>query len=61
MPIFAYFVAVGSVLIALMFVTNATLEKGGPAVVTTQRVGLQSPSCLIRHKSSPPRRRLRRT
>ena len=28
----------GSVLIALMFVTNATLEKGGPAIVTTQRV-----------------------
>ena len=40
MPIFAYLVAVGSVLLALMFVTNATLEKGGPAIVTTQRVGL---------------------
>ncbi|MGA9195506.1 MAG: hypothetical protein WB037_10485 [Pseudolabrys sp.] len=40
MPIFAYFVAVGAVLIALIFVTNATLEKGGPAIVTTQRVGL---------------------
>ena len=40
MPIFAYLAAVGSVLIALMFVTNATLEKGGPAIVTTQRVGL---------------------
>ena len=40
MPIFAYIAAVGSVLIALMFVTNATLEKGGPAIVTTQRVGL---------------------
>lgn len=40
MPIFAYLAAVGSVLIALMFVTNATLEKSGPAIVTTQRVGL---------------------
>jgi lipopolysaccharide/colanic/teichoic acid biosynthesis glycosyltransferase len=43
MPIFAYLAAVGSVLIALMFVTNATLEKGGPAIVTTQRVGLPEP------------------
>ena len=40
MPVFAYLVAVGSVLLALMFVTNATLEKGGPAIVRTQRVGL---------------------
>jgi len=40
MPIFAYLAAVGSVLTALMFVTNATLEKGGPAIVTTQRVGV---------------------
>ena len=40
MPIFAYLAAVGSVLIALMLVANATLEKAGPAVVTTQRVGL---------------------
>jgi hypothetical protein len=40
MPIFAYLVAVGSVLIALMLVTNATVEKAGPAIVTTQRVGL---------------------
>jgi len=43
MPIFTYLAAVGSVLIALMFVTNATLEKGGPAIVTTQRVGLPEP------------------
>ena len=33
MPIFAYLAAVGSVLIALMFVTNATLERAGPALV----------------------------
>ena len=29
MPIFAYFAVVGSVLIALIFVTNATLEHSG--------------------------------
>jgi hypothetical protein len=40
MPILAYLAVVGSVLIALMLVSNATLEKGGPAIVTTQRVGL---------------------
>ena len=40
MPIFAYLVAVGAALIALMFFANATLEKAGPPIVTTQRVGL---------------------
>jgi hypothetical protein len=40
MPIFAYLAAVGSVLIALMLVAIATLEKGRPAIITTQRVGL---------------------
>ena len=44
MPIVIYFAAVGSVLIALIFFANATLEKGPPAIATTQRVGLpQSP------------------
>jgi hypothetical protein len=36
MPIFAYFAVVGSVLIALLFIADATLEKGMPAVVTSQ-------------------------
>jgi hypothetical protein len=36
MPIFTYFAVVGSVLIALLFVAEATLEKGTPAVVTSQ-------------------------
>jgi len=40
MPIFAYLVAVGSALLALIFFANATLEKAGPPIVTTQRVGL---------------------
>jgi len=36
MPIFTYFAVVGSVLIALLFVAGATLEKGTRAVVTSQ-------------------------
>ena len=36
MPIFTYFAVVGSVLIALLFVADATLEKGTRAVVTSQ-------------------------
>jgi hypothetical protein len=35
MPVFAYFAVVGSVLIALLFVADATLEKDMPAVVST--------------------------
>ena len=31
MPIFTYFAVVGSVMIALLFVADATLEKGSPA------------------------------
>jgi hypothetical protein len=42
MPIFTYFALVGSVLIALLFVADATLEKGTPAVVTSQ-YGLPKP------------------
>ena len=36
MPIFTYFAVAGSALIALLFVADATLEKGTPAVVTSQ-------------------------
>ncbi|MGB9044794.1 MAG: hypothetical protein WCC81_20290 [Pseudolabrys sp.] len=43
MPIFTYFAVVGSVLIALMFVTNATLETSGPAIVTSDQIGLPKP------------------
>jgi hypothetical protein len=42
MPIFTYFAVVGSVLIALLFVADATLEKGTPAVVISQ-YGLPKP------------------
>jgi hypothetical protein len=32
--------SVGFVLIALLFVADATLEKGPPAIVTSDRIGL---------------------
>ena len=75
MPIFTYFAVAGSVLIALLFVADATLEKGTPAVVTSQN-GLpkhpvvtsdqytvwRSPGVLRpKNKSSPPRPHLRLT
>ena len=59
MPIFTYFAVVGSVMIALLFVAGATLEKGSPAVVTANTV-CQSPGVLIRY-TSPPRPQLRPT
>ena len=43
MPIFIYFAVVGSVLIALLFVADPTLEKGSRVVVTSERVGLPKP------------------
>jgi hypothetical protein len=43
MPIFTYFAVVGSVLIALLFVAGATLEKGTRAVVTSDQYGLEKP------------------
>jgi hypothetical protein len=67
MPIFTYFAVVGSVMIALLFVADATLEKGSPAVVTSIRWApatstlWRSPGVLIRNKSSPPCPHLRLT
>jgi len=46
MPIFTYFAVAGSVMIALLFVAGATLEKGSPAVVTAQ-YGLPKPWHLV--------------
>jgi len=43
MPIFTYVAVVGSVLIALLFVVDPTLENGTRAVVTSERVGLPKP------------------
>jgi hypothetical protein len=44
MPILAFFAVVGSVLFALLFVADATLEQSGsPVIVTSQRTGLPVP------------------
>src|SRR5262245_62172246 len=43
MPVLAFFAVVGSVLVALLFVADATLENGSPAIVTSQRSGLPAP------------------
>jgi hypothetical protein len=43
MPILAFFSVVGSVLVALLFLADATLENTSPAIVTSQRTGLPAP------------------
>jgi len=43
MPVLAFFAVVGSVLLALLFVTNATLDNSSPAIITSQRTGLPAP------------------
>jgi hypothetical protein len=53
-----YFAAVSSALIALLFVTDATLEKGAQPIVTTQRVGLPeshlpNPTQILTSKPAP--------
>jgi hypothetical protein len=40
MPALALLVVVGLALVALLFVADATLEPGSPAIVTSQRSGL---------------------
>ena len=43
MPVLAFFALVGSVLVALLFVADGTLENSSPAIVTSQRIGLPAP------------------
>jgi hypothetical protein len=43
MPALTFLAAVGLVLIALLFVADASLEPGSPAIVTSQRSGLPEP------------------
>jgi hypothetical protein len=43
MPALAFLAMVGLVLVALLFVADATLESGSPAIVTSDRVGLPEP------------------
>lgn len=40
MPVLAYLEVVGSVLVALLFVADATLERSSPVIVTSDRIGL---------------------
>ena len=40
MPLLAFFVVAALALLALLFVADATLQKGSPPIVTTSRVGL---------------------
>jgi hypothetical protein len=43
MPILSYFAVVGSVLMALLFVADATLPERGPAVVSSNFYGMPKP------------------
>jgi hypothetical protein len=43
MPILSYFAVVGSILVALLFVADATLEKSGPLPFNNESVGLPKP------------------
>jgi hypothetical protein len=43
MPVLAFFAVVGSVLVALLFFADATLENTSPAIITSQRTGLPAP------------------
>jgi hypothetical protein len=40
MPVLAYLGVVGFVLVALLFVADATLERNSPVIVTSDRIGL---------------------
>jgi hypothetical protein len=43
MPALTFLAVVGLALIALLFVADATLKPGSPAIVTSQRSGLPEP------------------
>jgi hypothetical protein len=44
MPVLVYFAVIGSVLVALLFVADSTLEKNvSSPIVTSQRIGLPAP------------------
>jgi len=43
MPALAFLASVGLVLLAALFVADATLEPGSPVIVTSQRIGLPAP------------------
>jgi hypothetical protein len=43
MPVLAFLLVVGSVLVASLFVVDAKLKNTSPAIVTSQRIGLPEP------------------
>jgi hypothetical protein len=43
MPVLAFLLVVGSVLVASLFVVDAKLKDTSPAIVTSQRIGLPAP------------------
>jgi hypothetical protein len=43
MPALTFLAVIGLALTALLFVADATLEPGSPAIVTSQRTGLPEP------------------
>ena len=59
MPVLAFLLVVGSVLVVLLFVADATLEQSGsPVIVTSQRTGLPTPryhnANATKTSSTPP-------
>jgi hypothetical protein len=56
MPVLAFFAVVGSVLVALLFAADATLENSSPVIVTSQRTGLPVPqyqNAIKTHTTAP--------
>ena len=54
MPILAFFAVVGSVLVALLFVADATLEENdSPVIVTSQRTGLPHATKSLTTRPAP--------
>jgi hypothetical protein len=43
MPVLAFLLVVGSVLVASLFIVDAKLKNTSPAIVTSQRIGLPEP------------------
>src|SRR5262245_34361333 len=55
MPVLVYFAVIGSVLVALLFVADSTLEKNvSPPIVTSQRTGLPAPRYHNANAAKPP-------
>jgi hypothetical protein len=55
MPVLVYFAVIGSVLVALLFVADSTLEKNvSSPIVTSQRTGLPAPRYHNANAAKPP-------